>query len=64
MNLLSVLPEGIQIEEGLWAGRTSQPDTQMGPAHMGANGHMRGGWSFPAALNSALVDPLDTPTFR
>ena len=34
MNLLFVLPEGIQIEEGPWAGRTGQSYTLMGPAHM------------------------------
>ena len=48
MNLSFVLPEGIQIEEGPWAGRTDQPNTQMGLAHMGANGCTRGGWSFTA----------------
>ena len=59
MNLLSVLPEGLQIEEGLWAGLWwGQPNTQMGLVHMGANGHMRGGKSFMATLNLALLDPL------
>ena len=61
MNLLFVSPEGIQIKEGPWAGRTGQLNIQMGPAHTGINGHMRGGWSFTAPLNMALEDPLDTP---
>ena len=61
MNLCFVSPEGIWIEEGPWAGRTGQPYTQVGPAHMGANGHTRGGQSFTAPLNPALIDPLDAP---
>ena len=61
INLLFVLPEGIQNKEGLWAGRTGQPNTQVGPAHMDANGHMTGGWFFTAPLNSTSIDPLDTP---
>ena len=64
MNLLFVLHEGMQIEEGPWVGRTDQPNTQMGLVHMGANGHTRGGQSFMAPLNSALVDPLDAPAFQ
>ena len=64
MSLLSVLPEGIWMEEGPWVGSTSQPDTQMGPVHMGTNGHRRGEQSFTAPLNLALADPLEAPTFR
>ena len=52
MNLLSVLPEGIQIEEGA------------NLAHIGTNGHTRGGWSLNAPLNPALLDPLDAPTIQ
>ena len=63
INLLFVMPEGIQIEESLWAGRTGQPNTQMGPAHMSTNGHTRGGWFFTAPLNLAHVDPLDAPPY-
>ena len=45
----------------MWAGRTGQPNTQMGLAHMGTNGHMTGGQSFSTSLNLSLVDPLDVP---
>ena len=61
MNLLFVSSEGIQIEEGPWAGRTGQPNTQIGLANMDTNGCMRGGWSFTAPLNLALVDLYDAP---
>ena len=64
MNLLFVSSEGIQIKECLWAGRTGQLRTQVGPVHMGADGHMRSGWSFTAPLNLAPMNPLDAPTFR
>ena len=55
------MPEGIQVEKGLWTGRTGQPYPQMGPAHMSTYGCMGGGWSFAAPLNLALIDPLDAP---
>ena len=61
MNLLFASPEGIQIEEGLWAGRTGHPNTQMDLVHMGANDHTRGGWSFTATLSSPLADSFDAP---
>ena len=61
MNLLFVMPEGIQIKERPWAGRTNQLNTQAGLAYMGTNGHMRSRQSFTAPLNLAPVNPLDAP---
>ena len=58
MNLLFLPPEGIQVEKRLWMKRTGQFHTQVGPAHIGTNGHMRGGRSFMAPLNPATIDPL------
>ena len=64
MNFPFVMPEGIQVEKGSRTGRTGQPYTQMGPAHMSTYGCLGGGWSFTAPLNLALVDPFDAPTFK
>ena len=61
MNLLFVMPVGIQIEKDPWAERTGQPNTQMGLAPMGTNGHTRDGWFLTAPLNLALVNPLGAP---
>ena len=61
MNLLFVPPEGIQVEKRPWTKRTGQLHTQVGPAHIGANGHMRGGRFFMAPLNLAIIDPLGVP---
>ena len=64
MNLLFVLPEGVQIKKSLWVGSTGQLYTQVGLVHMGTNGHMRGGSSYTAPLNLTLINPLGTPTLR
>ena len=61
MNLLFVPPEGIQVEKRLWTKRTVQLHIQLGPAHMGADGCMKGGESFVAPLNPAIFDPLGGP---
>ena len=62
MNLLFVPPKGILVEKRLQTKRKGQLHTQVGPAHMGTNGHMRVGRSFMAPLNLAMIDPLGGPT--
>ena len=64
MNFLFVMIEGIQVEKGLWTGRTGQPYLQMDLMHMSAYVCMGGGMSFAAALNLVFIDPFDTPTFK
>ena len=61
MNLLFVPPGGIQVEKRPQTKRTEQLPNQLGPVHMGTNGHMRGGRSFVSPLNLAMIDPLGGP---
>ena len=58
MDLFSVPAEGIPVEESPWTGRAGQPHTQVGPAHMSANGYTGGGRSLVAHLNLATINPL------
>ena len=64
MNLLFVLPEGIQIEKRPWTKRTGEFHPKVGPAHMCANGYMRSGWSFTAPLKLKAINPLGAPILR
>ena len=53
-----MLPEGIWVEESLWAGRTGQLYTQVVPVHMDANGFMGGGRPFVVPINPAMINFL------
>ena len=59
-----LLPEGVWVEKSLQTKRPGQFHTQVGPVHMGANGHMWGGRFFMAPLNLVMIDPLGGPNIN
>ena len=60
-NMEVVPSESIWDEESLQTGRAEQLHTQVVSAHMGTDGCMRGGRSFVAPLNLAMINPLIGP---
>ena len=58
-----VVPQDIQVEEGLAIKGAHQPHTQVHFSNMGADSCLWGWWALSAAFNRALIYSLSTPSW-